>query len=284
MKCYDCPRRCGANRAKEPGFCGAGEPFKVAKIMKHRFEEPVISGACGSGAIFFSGCNLKCVYCQNYEISIECKGEEYSEEKLSREILELQSSGVHNVDFITAAPYTARLALLLENLKPRLIIPAVYNSGGYESVKTLKKLSGLIDVYLPDYKYFSSELSSGLSSAPDYSEVAEAAITEMVRQTGPSVIEDGIMKRGVLIRHLVLPGQRKDSIAVLERIAALFGDAVLVSVMRQYTPGFNRGPTFLNRKVTSYEYGTVADKAAELRLKGFMQLKGCESAEFTPVF
>ena len=283
-KCDICPRRCGADRENGVGFCGVKEQFKVAKIMIHRGEEPVISGTRGSGAVFFSGCNLRCVYCQNMQISRGGNGKYFLPEELEKEIFALEEKGVHNIDFITAAHYAVPLARLLERIKPRLKVPIVYNSSGYEDVERLKKLDGLVDVFLPDFKYCSVEAAQKYSSAPDYPSVAVAAIGELVRQRGKAVIEDGLIKSGVIIRHLVLPQMRKDGIEIMRIIAEKFPQA-LVSVMRQYTPSFNCSDYGeLDRKVTSFEYESVVKEAARLSLSGFMQEKGCESSELTPDF
>lgn len=284
-RCSICPRRCGADRSADKGFCGGGaEDFKVAKVMVHRGEEPVIGGTRGSGAVFFSGCNLRCVYCQNAEISRGGKGEALSFFDLERAVFSLADKGVHNIDFITAAHYAPALAKFLEKNKSRIGVPVVYNSGGYESVETLKMLDGLIDIYLPDFKYADNSLAQRYSSAPDYRETAEAAIAEMLRQRGKAVIKDGIMQSGVIIRHLVLPSARRNGIDVMRIVAEKFGDA-LVSIMRQYTPSFNSSDfAELGRKITSFEYDSVVKEARLLGLDGFIQLKGCETAALTPDF
>ena len=283
-RCSICPRKCGADRENGVGFCGVKSEFKVAKIMVHRGEEPVISGSNGSGAVFFSGCNLRCVYCQNADISRGGKGRYFSLDELEKEIFALEEKGVHNIDFITAAHYAVPLAKLLERIKPKLKTPIVYNSSGYEGVETLKKLDGLVDVYLPDFKYCFSETAQKYSFAPDYPSVAMAAISEMVRQRGSAVIEDGLIKSGVIIRHLVLPGGRKEGMQIMRIIAEKFPWA-LVSVMRQYTPSFNRSSyRELTRRVTSFEYDSVVNEATRLSLSGFMQQKGCETSELTPDF
>ncbi len=282
--CNICPRRCNADRNEKLGFCGMSNTFKIAKIMAHFGEEPIISGTRGSGAVFFSGCNLRCVYCQNAPISRGGAGKLYSEAKLTDEILRLSDSGVHNIDFITAGHFAPALAEVLSNVKDKVKIPFVYNSSGYELPETLKLLDGLIDVYLPDFKYADSELSRKYSSAPDYPEVAERAIAEMVRQQPECVTEDGLIKKGVVIRHLVLPAARKNSIKVLNRIAELFPGAI-VSIMRQYTPEFNAsGFKELDRRVTSFEYDSVVEEARRLGINGFIQEKGCETSELTPEF
>ena len=253
--------------------------------MVHRFEEPPISGTRGSGAIFFGGCNLGCVYCQNAEISVRAAGKPTTAAELEKIIFDLEEKGVHNIDLITAAHFVPYLAPVLENIKPKLSIPIVYNSGGYEKPETLRLLDGLIDVYLPDYKYRSSELAKKFSFAPDYPEVAEAALEEMTRQQPEFVTDDsGIAKRGVIVRHLVLPAHRDDSIAVMRLLAGRF-PTVKLSLMRQYTPEFNR-PKYreLNRRVTSFEYNSVVDEAVRLGLDGFIQDASSATAAFTPDF
>ena len=284
QKCYLCPRRCGADREKENGFCGGGNMLKIAKIMIHRAEEPVISGTRGSGAVFFSGCNLGCVYCQNAPISKGGLGKFFTEQEFIDAVLSLCDKGVHNIDLITAGHYVSLLVPALEKLKPRINVPVVYNSGGYEYASTLKMLDGLVDVYLPDFKYYDEKLAKMYSSAPDYRIIAEQAIAEMLRQCGKPVVENGIIKRGVIIRHLVLPGSRRDSINVIRLIGEKFGDAA-VSIMRQYTPAFNMSDyTQLSRRVTSFEYDSVVNEAVRCGLKGFIQSKGCETEDYTPDF
>ncbi len=284
-KCYACPRRCGADRRFERGYCGCGDEILVAKTMVHRFEEPPISGTRGSGAIFFGGCNLGCSYCQNFAISARAAGSVTSAEELGEIMLRLAGEGVHNIDLITAAHFLPYVLPVLEKVKPRLGVPIVYNSSGYESAESVRKLEGLVDIFLPDYKYFSSELAAKLSNAPDYPEVARAAIAEMARlQPTFETDGEGIAKRGVIIRHLVLPGQRRDSIDVVRSIAELFPSAA-VSVMRQYTPEFNRsGDKTLDRRVTSFEYESVVSEAVKLGLNGFTQSSESASAAFTPDF
>ena len=284
MKCYACPRKCGADREKTVGFCGGGSGLKISKIMIHRAEEPVISGKNGSGAVFFAGCALRCVFCQNVDISVGGKGDFFSPDELYEAVLRLADEGVDNIDFITAGHYLVQLLPVMERLKKRVAVPFIYNSGGYESVNAIRSLDGLIDVYLPDFKYASGELAAKFSGAPDYPEVASAAIAEMCRQKGEYKEEDGLVKNGVIIRHLVLPGHRADSKDVMRIVADKFPSAK-ISVMRQYTPAFNRSDyAELNRKVTSFEYDDVVREAVRLGLDGFIQEKGCETAEFTPDF
>ena len=284
MKCYACPRKCGADREKTVGFCGGGSGLKISKLMIHRAAEPVISGRNGSGAVFFAGCALRCVFCQNADISVGGKGDIFSPEELYEAVLRLADEGVDNIDFITAGHYLPQLLPVLERLKKRVSVPFIYNSGGYESVAAIRALDGLIDVYLPDFKYASNELAAKFSGAPDYPEIATAAIGEMCRQRGEYREENGLVKSGVIIRHLVLPGHRDDSKAVMRVIASKFPSAK-VSVMRQYTPAFNRSEyPELNRKVTSFEYDDAVRETVRLGLDGFIQEKGCETAEFTPDF
>ena len=284
-KCYACPRECGVDRDEKRGYCGAGNEILIAKTMVHRFEEPPISGTRGSGAIFFGGCNLGCVYCQNAEISVRAAGKPTTAAELEKIIFDLEAQGVHNIDLITAAHFVPFLAPVLEKVKPKLSIPIVYNSGGYEKPETLRLLDGLIDVYLPDYKYRSGELAKKFSFAPDYPEVAEVALEEMTRQQPEFVTDDsGIAKRGVIVRHLVLPAHRDDSIAVMRLIADRF-PSVKLSLMRQYTPEFNRSEyRELNRRVTSFEYKSVVDEAVRLGLDGFIQDASSATAAFTPNF
>lgn len=284
-KCYACPRECGVDRDEKRGYCGAGNEILIAKTMVHRFEEPPISGTRGSGAIFFGGCNLGCVYCQNAEISVRAAGKPTTAAELEKIIFDLEEKGVHNIDLITAAHFVPSLAPVLEKIKLKLSIPIVYNSGGYEKRETLRLLDGLIDVYLPDYKYRSGELAKKFSFAPDYPEVAEAALEEMTRQQPEFVTDDsGIAKRGVIVRHLVLPAHRDDSIAVMRLLAGRF-PTVKLSLMRQYTPEFNRSEyRELNRRVTSFEYKSVVDEAVRLGLDGFTQDASSATAAFTPDF
>lgn len=284
-KCYACPRECGVDRDEKRGYCGAGNEILIAKTMVHRFEEPPISGTRGSGAIFFGGCNLGCVYCQNAEISARAAGKPTSAAEFEKIVFDLEANGVHNIDLITAAHFVPCLAPILEKVKPKLSIPIVYNSGGYEKPETLRLLDGLVDVYLPDYKYRSAELAKKFSFAPDYPEVAEAALEEMTRQQ-PEFVTDGsgIAKRGVIVRHLVLPAHRDDSIAVMRLLADRF-PSVKLSLMRQYTPEFNRSEyRELNRRVTSFEYNSVVDEAVRLGLDGFIQDASSATAAFTPDF
>lgn len=286
--CALCPRRCGVDRtAGQVGVCGVTDTLRVARIAPHMWEEPPISGSRGSGTVFFTGCSLRCIFCQNRTISREGMGKTYTEEELTAAILSLRDQGVHNINFVTPTHYTSTIARILERIKPTLGIPVVWNCGGYESVETLRLLEGLVDIYLPDFKYFSPDLSRDYSSAPDYPAIATEAVQEMYRQTGPYTEEKDLAKRGVIIRHLVLPGCRADSMNVLRHIASILPPAeIRISVMRQYTPDFAADAPYknLHRRVTDFEYTSVLDEAARLGLVGFSQGKDAATKAYTPDF
>ncbi len=253
--------------------------------MLHYGEEPCISGKRGSGAVFFSGCNLRCPFCQNYPISHGMKGEITSPERLRDIFFELKDRGAHNINLVTATQYAGHIAGILRECKDELGIPVVYNCGGYESVETLTVLDGLVDIYLPDMKYYSPEMSSRYSGAPDYFVKAMPALKEMLRQQPEAVAdEDGVMQRGVIVRHLVLPNGYHDSIKLIDEIGRL-PVRPLVSIMRQYTPCYDavKYPE-INRKLTTFEYEKVTEHCAELGLQGFMQEKGCDNLDMTPDF
>lgn len=286
--CNLCPRNCGVDRrGGERGFCGCGAEAHVSRISLHRWEEPPISGEKGSGTIFFSGCSLRCVFCQNREISRGEVGRALSPAQLADTMRALGDMGAHNINLVTPTHYLDAVIPALEAVKPTLGIPVVYNCGGYESVGSLKRLRGLVDVYLPDCKYYSSELSARYSGAPDYFEVASRALTEMYGQVGRAVISDGLMTGGLMIRHLVLPGCRRDSIALLSRLAELLpAGEVRLSLMRQFTPEFVSREDYpeLCRRITSFEYDSVLREAERLGFTGYSQSLGSESSEFTPDF
>ena len=250
--CTLCPRRCGVDRtAGQTGFCGMPAQLTAARAMLHYGEEPVIAGSFGTGAVFFSGCTLRCRFCQNREISLARKGKAISSNELREIFLRLIDEGAQSIDLVTPTHF---LPSILPALTPKLPVPVVYNCGGYERVETLRELAGLVDIYLPDMKYADNALAARLSGAPDYFEVAAAAIQEMYRQVGGAVIEDEQMQRGVLIRHLVLPGAVENSLRVIEWVAETFpkGD-VLFSLMSQYVPSPDL-PAPLNRRLTPEEY------------------------------
>lgn len=269
------------------GYCHCRNGITIARAALHHWEEPCISGARGSGTIFFSGCTLRCCYCQNESISLRGYGRDISVDRLADIFLELQEQRAHNINFVTATPYVPWILKALDKVKGRLSIPVVYNCGGYESIETLRTLQGYVDVYLPDLKYRSSILSAQYSGAEDYFDVASEAIREMIVQTGGLVFnEEGLMTKGVIIRHLVLPGSRKDSLDILQWIGeSLPRDKFLLSLMSQYTPVGESRFKELNRCVTSFEYQSVVQKAVELGLdNGYTQEKSSAAKEYTPSF
>lgn len=283
--CTLCPRACGADRTAGAGACGATWEMRVAKVMLHFFEEPPISGTRGSGAIFFTGCSLRCGYCQNAPVSQgEIAGKAYTPHALAQVALQLQEAGAHNINLVTAGHFLPRVAEFLQEVKPKLQIPVVYNSSGYERAEAIEKLRGLVDIYLPDFKYTDSAAAARYSGAADYPQIAEAAIAEMVRQTGEYKEKEGIAVRGTIIRHLVLPSLSRDGVAVTERIARLFPSA-RISIMRQYTPAFNRtGDRALDRRVTSLEYNRVVNAAQANGLQGFTQERDSADEKYTPLW
>lgn len=283
--CTLCPRRCGVDRTKgERGFCGMPDTLYAARASAHYWEEPVISGSFGSGAIFFSGCTLRCAFCQNYTISDEHFGRELTPQALRAAMERLIDEGVQNINLVTPTHF---LPSILPALEPKLPVPVVYNCGGYESVETLRRLEGKIDVYLPDFKYSDNALAKRLSAAPDYYETAAAAILEMYRQVGRPVIEDEQMTRGVLLRHLVLPGFVDNSLGVLDWIAENFrsGD-ILVSLMSQYVPmGKAKAMPPLDRRITETEYDAVLSYMELLGIEdGFTQDFSAATSDYTPEF
>lgn len=287
MKCYDCPVRCGADREKGVGACKAPEEFKIAHADLHFWEEPCISGKRGTGAVFFSGCNLNCVFCQNFKISGTGSGKVVSEEELTDIIFALVERGAQTVSFVTPSHYITPLAEFLAVLKPKLDgIPIVYNSGGYDSVEGLKKLDGLVDVYLPDYKYGDSELAKKYGACADYPSVAFAAVKEMISQQPNTVFdEDGVIRKGVIVRHLVLPGCIENTKLALDVIRD-FGRDVYVSLMAQYFP-VNKPIEFdnLRRRLTQEEYDQAIDYFFDIGLKnGFSQELTAADEGFVPDF
>ena len=287
--CKLCPRNCGANRLKEKrGFCGALDKVKVARAALHYWEEPCISGNVGSGTVFFSHCTLKCVFCQNYNIS-QCEwGKEITIERLSEIFLELQEKGALNINLVTPTHYVPQIIEALKIAKSKgLKLPIIYNSSGYEKVETIKLLKGYIDVYLPDIKYFDSKYSSKYSKANSYFELAIEAIKEMVNQVGEVEFDkDGIIKKGVIIRHLMLPGLLFDSKKIIDNIYKNFGDKVYISIMNQYTPLENvEDYPELNKSLNKKHYDSIIDYALNIGVKnGFIQEDGTDKESFIPLF
>ena len=286
--CLDCPRRCGVDRSVARGRCRAPEGFLVARAALHMWEEPPISGTRGSGTIFFGGCNLGCVYCQNRAIRDGEYGVILTPDQLIASAVSLVEEGAHNINLVTPSHYIRALVPVLEELRHRLSVPIVWNSSGYESAESLRMLDGLVDIYLPDFKYASPQLAARYSNAPDYPEVAEAALLEMLRQRGaPRFDNDGMMQSGVIVRHLVLPSHRKESIATMERLAEILPPAdIRLSLMSQYTPDFVDADRFpaLARRVTSFEYQSVLERAIALGFDGYFQGRTSATADFTPDF
>ena len=283
MICNICPRKCNKDRAKSLGYCCSPESFKVARAALHFWEEPCISGEKGSGAVFFSGCNLKCVYCQNFEISRENKGVEVSESRLVGIFESLIEQGAQNINLVNPTHYARKLAELLNKWKSP--VPVVYNSSGYESVDTLKMLDGLIDIYLPDFKYIRGDKAKRYSSAQDYPQIAAAAISEMSRQVGEAVFDDDMMKKGLIIRHLILPQNTNSSLAIIDHIAENFPNAYL-SLMAQYVPCTDLSEYGeINRTVTLREYNKVVDHALNKGLTNlFIQELSSADKKYIPPF
>lgn len=288
MICELCPRRCKVDRSKgERGFCGAGNLPKVALVSLHQWEEPCIAGAKGAGTVFFSHCNLRCVFCQNHAISSAGQGREISVERLSKIFLEQQKRGASCLELVTPTPFLGPILKALQMAKAAgLQLPVVYNTNGYLSVKAVELCRGLVDVFLPDLKYCAPEAALAYSQAPDYFQTATAAIERMFALVGRPVLKDGIMQKGVLVRHLVLPWLYRDSIKILEYLAERFGDDIYLSLMNQYTPAYKALQIKkLNRRLTTFEYQKVVDRAIALGFEHcFVQEKSAASTEYIPCF
>ncbi len=287
--CTLCPRECGADRTQKQGRCGAGMLPRLARAALHRWEEPCISGSepeRGSGTVFFSGCPLGCRFCQNAPISLENFGREVTVSRLGEIFLELQEQGAWNLNLVSAAQYLPQVVEALDLVRGRLGIPVVYNSGGYEKVESLRLLEGYVDIYLPDLKFMDPALGTDCADAPDYFAVASAAILEMVRQTGSLQMgEDGMLRRGVIVRHLVLPGERRDSERLLRWLAqAVPVEDIFLSLMSQYTPCRPMERKALNRRLSTFEYNWVRDIAQGLGFSGFGQERSSAREEYTPPF
>lgn len=282
--CNLCPRQCGVLRTEEKsGFCGMGLKIKIARAAPHFDEEPVISGTNGSGTVFFSGCSLKCRFCQNYALSHDGFGAEISVERLREIYFELIGKGVHNINLVNPTHYARQI---LESLEGGLPVPVVWNTGGYERVETLRQLEGKVQVYLPDFKYIDPVHAKRYSGAADYFEYASKAIEEMLRQTGPVELdENGIIRRGTIIRHLILPGCAEESIEIVSYIKEHFPDA-WISLMAQYLPfGSVEGVDELNRRLTQEEYERVADHLCETGIEnGFIQELSSSDESYIPKF
>lgn len=288
--CTLCPRSCHADRLSgQTGFCGQTAELTAARAALHFWEEPCISGSSGSGTVFFSGCNLQCVFCQNHDIALGKNGRKISVERLGEIFLELQAQGAANINLVTPSHFIPQICFALGQAKQNgLHIPIVYNSSGYESTVSLRLLEGLIDIYLPDMKYFSPETAAKYSHAGDYFEKASAAIAEMFRQTGRPAFDDesGMMRSGVIVRHLLLPGQSADSKKILRYLHNTYHNDIYVSIMNQYTP-LSHVDAFpeLNREISSHEYQKILDFADKIGIEqGYIQEGGTAAESFIPPF
>lgn len=286
--CALCPRACGADRTRAAGFCGGGPRVKAARAALHHWEEPCISGTRGSGTVFFSGCPLQCCYCQNHHISAENFGKELTVRQLADIFLRLQDAGAHNLNLVTGTHYLPWVLDALALARPALTIPVVWNTGGYETPAAIRALDGVVDVWLTDLKYRSPALAAEYSGAPDYFAVAAAAAKQMCAQAGPPVFDaDGLLQKGVIVRHLALPGALGDTKAVLDFLAKeLPQGGFLLSLMSQYTPFYKaKEHKALARRISTYEYRQAVDYALDLGLaNGFMQEKSSAKEEYTPPF
>ena len=290
MTCTLCPRECKVNRNKgENGVCGvSGEDIFLSRAALHMWEEPCISGEEGSGTVFFSGCPLRCVYCQNYNIAHAKSGKEVAKERLVEIFLELQAKGANNINLVTPTHYTPEIVWAVKVARNQgLTLPIVYNCSGYEKVETLKMLEGIVDVYLTDFKYMDSNIAKRYSHAPDYPEVAKAALEEMVRQTKEAAFsEKEMMQKGVIVRHLLLPGYLENAKAVVQYVYETYGDSVFLSLMNQYTP-LSQVESYpeINRKVTEEEYEELVDFAIDIGVEnGFIQEGETAKESFIPEF
>ena len=287
--CNLCPRECNADRGLgKMGFCKVPNQIKVARAALHFWEEPCISGEEGSGTVFFSGCNLRCVYCQNKKIAEGVYGREITVDRLAAIFMELQDKGANNINLVTPSHYVPQIIEALSRAKDRgLKLPIVYNSSAYEKVEILRLLEGYVDVYLPDFKYMNKELSKKYSAAENYSELAKQTINEMVRQVGtPKFDERGILQKGVVVRHLVLPGCEWDSKQIIQYLHSTYKNDIFISILSQFTPieGLDKYPE-INRKVSKKEYEDVVDFAIDLGVEnGFIQEGDVAEESFIPDF
>lgn len=289
-KCVLCPRSCGADRENgKKGYCGENSVIRVARTSLHQWEEPCITGKYGSGTVFFSGCGLKCIFCQNHNIADSSVGKEFTQDELAEAFLRLQEKKASNINLVTAGHFVKQLVPVIHKAKEKgLKIPVVYNTSAYETVEALRRLDGLVDVYLPDCKFFDPRMAERYAKAPDYFDVAKEAIAEMVRQTGEAVFDEetGNMIKGVIVRHLILPGHTKDAKEIIKYLYETYGDTIYISILNQYTP-MNTWKEFpnLNRKLTKREYEKVLDFALEMGVKNaYIQEGETADQSFIPEF
>ena len=285
--CELCPRRCRVDRVKQFGFCGADENLRVALVSLHKWEEPCLVGERGAGTIFFTHCNLKCVYCQNFSISHDGFGAKISIERLAKIFIEQQTRGAANIELVTPTHYTDKICEAIDLAKNRgLRLPIVWNSNAYENISTLELLRGRVDIFLPDFKYFDDEAAKIYSNAPSYFAIASAAIKKMFELVGAAQINGGQMIRGVIVRHLVLPNFRRDAIKIVDWLYETFGDDIFISLMNQYTPIY-RSNEFkrIKRQLTTFEYNSVVEHATKLGVKNcFVQVGKTADESFIPNF
>ena len=286
-ECRLCPRNCGINRYEKVGVCGAGSKVKVSHYSLHEWEEPVISGTNGSGTVFFSHCNLKCIFCQNKKISTGGYGKEITNKRLGEIFLELQERGAHNINLVTPTHYVPQIKKVLSKLKEnQLKIPVVYNTSSYENVETIKMMDGLVDIYLADFKYYDNELAMNYSNCKNYFEVAANAIDEMYRQVGSPIFENDLIKKGLIVRLLILPGHKEDAKKIIEYVYNKYKDNVFISIMNQYTP-VTKSLVYpnLNWTVTDNEYCDVINYACDLGVtNAFVQEGETADESFIPEF
>ena len=285
--CEFCPRRCRVDRVNKFGFCGAGEELQIALVSLHKWEEPCLVGQNGAGTIFFSHCNLKCVYCQNFSISQKNFGAKISVERLAKIFLEQQARGAANIELVTPTHFTDKICAAIDIAKARgLNLPIVWNSNAYENPETLELLRGRVDIFLPDLKYFDNTAAKNFSSAPNYFKIANAAVRKMFELVGEAKFDGDLMTRGVIVRHLILPNFRRDAMKIIDWLYANFGDKIFISLMNQYTP-IHRANEFkqLRRTLTTFEYQSVVDYAANLGVKNcFVQVGKTSGENFIPNF
>ena len=286
--CELCPRKCGIDRTKKIGFCGASDKIKIALVSLHKWEEPCLINENGAGTIFFSNCNLRCCYCQNYQISQLSQGIEVNTERLAEIFIEQQNRGAANIELVTPTHYVPQIIDALKIAKSNgLNLPIVYNSNAYENAETIELLRGYIDIFLPDLKYFNDEIAIKYSAAPKYFDIATTAITKMFELTGNiEFSESGQLKRGVIVRHLILPNHRHESMKIVEWLHKNFGDNIYISLMNQYTPIFNaKKHKKINRPLTTFEYDSVVNYAVDIGVKNcYIQVGKTVSTNFIPVF
>ena len=285
--CELCPRRCGVDRNTDTGFCGAGREVRLALVSLHPWEEPCIAGDRGAGTVFFSYCNLRCCFCQNHEISHGGRGIAVTDERLAEIFLEQQARGAASLDLVTPTHYVPQILAALRQARERgFSLPVVYNSSAYETLETVESLRGSVDVFLPDLKYLEADTAGRYSQAPDYFAVASAALRRMVDIAGPPQLVDGLLRRGVLVRHMVLPGCRHESMRIVDWLWEQFGNQIYLSLMNQYTPLYRAAEyPEINRRLTTFEYDSVVNHAFDRGFRQcFIQEGQTASEKFVPTF